>query len=329
MEEKGTNMPEEITTDALYRITGKSFADYLGYPSFPEYKRRTGYFIADLTNGRVGYTHLAERLRLAARQREYDAFAEKLLELMAPKEQKGDLYTIFLREHLLETYRNGETFLCVDGDCGEDSNTRRMLVSCELSEENGVVSALFLMNDISELYDPHSMARRYAEYDPLTKLLSRHAGDAYAKDYFNHHSDEPAALVLIEVDRFKEFNECNGYHTGDMVLRSIAEELRAFFGTESIISRNAGQEFLVLIKNRRSDEVRELVSKYSRAAHEVSYDGSTYAYTLSVGYCIYPEQGILYHDLARKADKAKYNVRLGGGNGFCRFESEMIELNNY
>ena len=114
-----------------------------------------------------------------------------------------------------------------------------------------------------------------------------------------------------------------------MVLKTIAEELRTFFGTESIISRNAGQEFLVLIKNRKTDEVREMVSKYSNAAHEMEFDGNTYTYTLSVGYCIYPEQGILYHDLARKADKAKYNVRLGGGNGFCRFESEMIDLNNY
>ncbi len=329
MEEKGLNTSEEISTEALYRITGKSFADYLGYPSFPEYKRRTGYFAADLTNGRVGYSHLAERLRLAARQSEYDVFAEKLLELMMPKEQKGDLYLIFLREHLLEAYRSGETFLCVDGDCGEEGNVRRMLVSCELWEENSVVSALFLMNDISELYDPHSMARRYAEYDPMTRLLSRHAGDAYAKDYFNHHSDEPAALVLIEIDRFKDFNDRYGYHVGDMALKAIAEELRAFFGTESIISRNAGQEFLVLIKNRRPEEVRELVSRYSGAAHEVEYDGSTCTYTLSIGYCIYPEQGILYHDLARKADKAKYNVRLGGGNGFCRFESEMIALNNY
>lgn len=321
--------PEEITTEALYRITGKSFADYLGYPSFPEYQRRTGYFRADLTNGKVGYSHLAERLRLAARESDYDAFVEKLLELMDPKEKSGELYTIFQRENLLQTYRDGETFLCVDGDCGEEGNTRRMLVSCELSEEDDIVSALFLMNDISELYDPHSLARRYAEYDPLTKLFSRHAGDAYAKDYFNHHSDEPAALVLIEVDRFKDFNECHGHHTGDMVLKTIAEELRTFFGTESIISRNAGQEFLVLIKNRKTDEVREMVSKYSNAAHEMEFDGNTYTYTLSVGYCIYPEQGILYHDLARKADKAKYNVRLGGGNGFCRFESEMIELNNY
>ncbi len=323
------NKTEEITTEELYRITGKSFADYLGYPSFPEYQRRAGYFYADLTNGKVGHSHLAERLRLAAHQSDYDVFAEKLLELMAPREKKGELFAIFQRENLLETYRDGETFLCVDGDCGEENNTRRMLVSCELSEENGVISALFLMNDISELYDPHSLARRYAEYDPLTKVFSRHAGDAYAKDYFNHHSDEPAALVLIEVDRFKDFNERFGYHTGDMVLKAIAEELRSFFGTDSIISRNAGQEFLVLVKNRKADEVRELVSRYSDAPHKMDFDGASYDYTLSVGYCIYPEQGILYHDLARKADKAKYNVRLGGGNGYCRFESEMIELNNY
>ncbi|MBQ6442010.1 MAG: GGDEF domain-containing protein [Lachnospiraceae bacterium] len=329
MEEKTLKKPEEITTESLYRITGKSFADYLGYPSFPEYQRRVSYFIANLTNGKVGHSHLGERLRTAARETEYDAFAEKLLELMAPKEKTGELCGIFRRADLLESYRNGETFLCADGDCGEEGNTKRMLVSCELSEEEEVVSALFLMNDISELYDPHSLARRYAEYDPLTKLFSRHAGDAYAKDYFNHHSDEPAALALIEVDRFKDFNERYGHHTGDMVLKTIAEELRSYFGMDSVISRNAGQEFLVLIKNRKPEEVRELVSKYSDATHEMEYDGAKYNYTLSIGYSIYPEQGILYFDLARKADKAKYNVRLGGGNGFCRFESEMIELNNY
>lgn len=317
-----------VSTGDLFQIAGKSFADYLGYPSFQEYCRRVSFFYADLTDNRILETHLAEAFHEVESADSYDEFCEELLKKLNPEEKRGRMMTLFRRSELISELRGGESFLSADGDCKIDGEQRRVLISCELSEQEGKERALFLLNDISDLYDPHSLARKYAEYDPLTKLFSRHAADAYAKEYFNLHPDDHAALVMIEVDRFKDFNDRYGHHVGDVVLKGIAREIEEHFG-DAVIGRNAGQEFLVLLKNRRENEAEETVRSFSEKEHSLTYEGETYTYGFSIGYCLYPEQGILYHDLARKADKAKYNVRLGGGGSYCRFEDEMLNLNNY
>lgn len=323
--------PELIQTEALYRIAGKSLADYLGYPSFSEYLRRTTYFYVNLTKDEVEERHLGELYARAADDTSgsFEALAKRMLEIVIPAEGEDVLRAFFDRGELLQIFASGESFASADGDCTTEGQFCRVQASCEMERRGEQIYGLFLINDISDLYDPHSLARKYAEYDPLTKLFSRHAADAYAKEYFNLHPDDPAALVLIEVDRFKDFNDRYGHNIGDLVLKGIARELEEHFGNDSIIGRNAGQEFLLLLKHTPAEEVEEAVKSFSEAPHRLDAEGESYDYTLSVGYSLYPSQGVLYHDLARKADKAKYNVRLGGGDSYCRFENEMLDLNNF
>lgn len=325
--------PDLITTEALYRIAGKSLADYLGYPSFAEYLRRTNYFSVNLTRNTVEELHLSEMFRTAGAKGEPDSYDELVgllfTDLTVEEESQG-LRAFFERERLLESFSAGEGFLSADGDCKVESQSCRIQASCEMTQdEKGQIFGLFLLNDISDLYDPHSLARKYAEYDPLTKLFSRHAADAYAKEYFSVRAEDHAAILLLEVDRFKDFNDRYGHHIGDLVLKAIARELEAHFGNETIIGRNAGQEFLLLLKDRSESEVEEAVKRFSTTEHVLEHEGERYPYTFSIGYCLYPSQGVLYHDLARKADKAKYNVRLGGGDSYCKFESDMMNLNNF
>lgn len=320
--------PDLITTEDMYRLAGRSLADYLGYPSFTEYLRRTNYFYAELTVGSVEEQHLGELFQSVGDEVEYDKLIEKLFTDLKPVEGSEGIRGFFDRNTLVQSFRSNEFFVSADGDCKLGEASCRLQASCELHGENGKVFGLFLINDISDLYDPHSLARKYAEYDPLTKLFSRHAADAYGKEYFSLHPDDHAAIVMVEVDRFKDFNDRYGHHIGDIVLKEIARELEEDF-PNAIIGRNAGQEFLVLLKDRSDKEVEEAVKSFSEKEHSLSHEGETYHYSFSVGYCLYPEQGILYHDLARKADKAKYNIRLGGGDNYCKFEDEMLTLNNF
>lgn len=318
--------PESRYMDAFLRIAGKSFADYLGFPSFWEYLERTCWFRANLTTGEIEEKHLTGVLFGAPgleEENSYDGFVEKLLS------EESELSGFFDKEKLVSIYNGGEDFACGDGDIETESGTIRILASCELDSEKGEVRGLFVLSDVSGLYDSHMLARKYAEYDPLTELLSRHAADVYGKEYLSTHPDEDAVMVLLEVDHFKDLNDMYGHHIGDIILKTIAKELTSFFGHEAIIARNGGQEFIVMLKDVDPEEAEERIQVFSEAEHHVESEGSTYPYTFSVGYCFYPTQGILYHDLARKADKAKYNIKLGGGNSCCKFASEMMELNNF
>ena len=318
--------PESMQAEAYIRIPGKSFADYLGFPSFWEYLERTSWFRANLSSGVIEEKHLTGALfgeKGLEEEDSYDAFIEKLI--------SGDpgLAGYFEKESLIGIYNGGEDFSCADGNVEMENGKMHILASCELTSEQGEVRGLFVLSDVSGLYDPYSMARRYAEYDPLTELLSRHAADVYGKEYLQTHPDEDAVVVLMEVDHFKDLNDRYGHHIGDIILKTIAKELTSFFGHEAIIGRNGGQEFIVMLKDVDPEEAEERIQVFAEADHQVESDGGIYPYTFSVGYCFYPSQGILYHDLARKADKAKFNIKLCGGNSCCKFESEMMELNNF
>lgn len=322
--------PETIEADVFLKMAGKSFADYLGFPSFWEYMERTSYFCANLSKGLVKERHLTGALFRAESENgevPYEEFVSKLF--TREKDSENHLLPFFERDHLIGLFNGGEEFTSADGDIVTENGSIRLLIGCEMSSEKGEVSAVFLLNDISGLYDPHSLARKYAEYDPLTQLYSRHAADKYGKEYLTTHPEEDAVMVLMEVDYFKDFNDRYGHHVGDLVLSAVAKELTSFFGHEAIIGRNGGQEFIVLLKDVDPEEAEERIQVFAEAEHQVECEGSYYPYTFSVGYCFYPTQGFLYHDLARKADKAKYNVKLGGGNSSCRFETSMMELNNF
>ena len=152
-----------------------------------------------------------------------------------------------------------------------------------------------------------------AEYDPLTETYNRTAADANIREYFKVHPDDKAAVVLIEIDDIKDINSKHGHHIGDVILKSAARLIERYLGIDSLIGRNSGAEFIILLKERDDTEVESVVTKISEARRIVEYDGQVYEYSFSIGYAIYPEQGILLHDLAAKAYSAMKKAEANGG----------------
>ena len=163
------------------------------------------------------------------------------------------------------------------------------------------------------------------QYDGLTELYNRNALDIYAQEYFKNNPDDKAAIVFIDIDYFKNFNESHGHHIGDAVLKSAAREIEHYLGRNSLIGRNGGDEFLIVLKGRDDEAAEAEIKRLYESPHKVSSSGKDYKYSYSIGYVTYPDQGILYHDLARKANRAMYQVKLNGRDGIVRFEPEMME----
>ena len=163
------------------------------------------------------------------------------------------------------------------------------------------------------------------QYDGLTELYNRNALDIYAQQYFRNEPDEPATVVFIDIDYFKDFNDANGHQIGDVVLKSAAREIEIYLGANSIMGRNGGDEFLIILKERTPEAAEQEITRLFNARHEIMLNGKTYEYSYSIGYVSYPEQGILYHDLARKANRAMYHVKLNGRAGMMHYEPEMLE----
>lgn len=318
----------KIQKDTLYKIAGKSYALYLGYPDFQKFLQKASYFLADLDNDTIEEYHFSDtmsKLFPADMPSCYEEFIGIILTPWTPQTQDKDIREFFDKDNLLMLFSAGESFISEDYTSTIDGKMQRKQVNCQLyKDESGRSLALFLSCDVTNIYDDSVKLLRRVEYDGLTGLYNRTAGDLKIIDYFRQYPQDSAAVVIIDLDFFKRFNDQFGHDVGDNVLRSAARNLEKYFGRDSIIVRNGGDEFLVLLKNRSASECDDEIHRFSLAAHTIDINGTTYRYTFSIGYALYPEQGREYHDLTMKADLAMYTIKMKHRNSCIKYHPHML-----
>lgn len=174
-------------------------------------------------------------------------------------------------------------------------------------------------NDIYEINTANeSMLRYQAEHDPLTGLINRGAFD-HLKKLFQLRP-VPLALLIVDVDKFKQVNDGYGHETGDLVLKKVAGLLEQEFRSTDYPARIGGDEFAVILTNMAEDQ-RAVIERKVKEMNEFltnPSDGLPQV-SLSVG-AAFSEMGFT-EDLYKKADLALYEVKEHGRCG-CRFYSE-------
>jgi len=158
-----------------------------------------------------------------------------------------------------------------------------------------------------------------AKYDELTGLLNRRTFTRRLEAEWRRRLrfGAPVSLLLIDVDRFKEYNDKHGHLIGDQVLVHVAKTLRANVRRVDMVARFGGEEFIVML-TRTNLETATAVGEKLRAAVEQA-DTSAYgvrAPTISVGVaCVMPKaDGIEPIELVDAADKALLRAKSGGRN---------------
>lgn len=177
-------------------------------------------------------------------------------------------------------------------------------------------------NDIYEVNMANEKMLRYqAEHDSLTGLMNRSAFDKMKQAF--HDCPNPVALLLLDVDNFKQINDGWGHDVGDRVLKEIARQLAENFRTPYCPFRIGGDEFAVIIPGITHEQEREIVDIIVDInAHLIAYSQDLSPVSLSAGVVISP-QGFS-DDLYKKADLALYDVKKNGRCG-CRFYGENVE----
>jgi two-component system, cell cycle response regulator len=122
------------------------------------------------------------------------------------------------------------------------------------------------------IFDLQQSLRFAATHDFLTSLLNRAEILASLKRELsrNQREDKPTAIILADLDHFKQVNDLLGHAAGDCVLKEVAQRLQSDLRTYDLAGRYGGEEFLLVLPNcnlvtatRRADEIRGLVSKHS------------------------------------------------------------------
>ena len=163
-----------------------------------------------------------------------------------------------------------------------------------------------------------------AEKDALTGLynkgatmqLIQNAIDDSKKDALN-------ALMIIDLDNFKEVNDLMGHAQGDQVLVDTAAALNDIFKGGDIVGRIGGDEFVVFMKNLNAISNADiLASKVVRNVnYSFDYEDRQIHVTCSVGVAIFPYHGTNYEDLFNKADKAVYTAKANGKSGYRIYDA--------
>jgi diguanylate cyclase (GGDEF)-like protein len=161
--------------------------------------------------------------------------------------------------------------------------------------------------------------QKLAAIDPLTNVYNRRFGLSRLHEEFVRSVKQNTALavLMIDIDHFKQVNDVYGHTVGDRVLRSIAASVRSQLREGDILIRLGGDEFMVvLLGASRSDalEVGEAIRRQVSEKH-IKYGEQLIQVTLSIGGASFPEVDVEYEkELVEAADQALYRVKESGRN---------------
>lgn len=153
--------------------------------------------------------------------------------------------------------------------------------------------------------------------DPLTGLWNRrYFLDTLRREKGRADSNElDFALISIDIDHFKKFNDHHGHDAGDLVLRRVSSELVETAGAAGIVCRVGGEELAVICPDLTEADAMDLAHKLQSAVKraEIVYQGEILpSVTFSAGVSTYPSDHSSIDDLMRNADNALYQAKRAG-----------------
>ena len=170
------------------------------------------------------------------------------------------------------------------------------------------------MQDVTEARRLEDQLRHMARHDPLTGVYNRHAlaeilvAEAARSRRYGH----PIGMLMVDVDRFKDFNDRFGHAAGDEILKGIAGLVMRCVRDSDIVVRYGGDEFLVLLVETDGQAVR--VKERIECAMALEFGDSRYGapVTVAIGAVHWsPETGESVSALLSRADKAMYAEKAG------------------
>ena len=178
-----------------------------------------------------------------------------------------------------------------------------------------------------ELSEALASVRQIATHDHLTGLSNRVLFNEelhHALARVERHR-RPAALFVLDLDRFKVINDTLGHQFGDRVLQETAKRLLGCVRESDILARLGGDEFVILLEEFGEDSnLTEIARKLlASIAGLDSIDGREIGLSVSIGICTAPTDGRDAKTLFANADIAMYRAKEIGRNNYCFYSSEI------
>lgn len=220
---------------------------------------------------------------------------------------------------------------------GEVWNRRRngeiypewLSITAVADEAGRIQNYVAVFSDITLKKQAEKAIHSLAFYDPLTELPNRRLlrdrlGQVLIASE-RHHTH--AAVLFIDLDRFKALNDSRGHDVGDQLLIEVARRLRASVRAKDTVARQGGDEFVVILADLSScldhamSQAAVIAEKIRAAVNEqVELGDFAYVGSPSIGVCLFAGGGTSVEELLKRADIAMYQAKNSGRNAVRFFE---------
>jgi two-component system cell cycle response regulator len=153
--------------------------------------------------------------------------------------------------------------------------------------------------------------RRMASLDILTGVYNRRYLVERANRFLADSANQPAWVVMLDLDHFKTINDHHGHATGDRVLTAIGALFRGFFREGDVIARSGGEEFVLLLRNRTRDECLDEMELLRQRIESLNPEGLPL--TASIGVASHGGEAS-FESIQEHADRAMYRAKELGRN---------------
>lgn len=185
-----------------------------------------------------------------------------------------------------------------------------------------------IVRDVSDTFQSKRDAEQMSRYDSLTGLSNRHRMTQQLGATLTafRASKRSCAMMLIDLDRFKQVNDTMGHPAGDELLKQVAGRLQRVVGDNVELGRIGGDEFQVIMPDQEDrGDLGELAERIIQMVSQpYSINGMRAVIGASVGIAVAPYDGIDQDELVKAADLALYSAK-GGGRGAFRFYSTDLK----
>lgn len=240
------------------------------------------------------------------------------------EEDKEPYLNFFNKDHLLCQYYQGNRSLRLEHRrLREDGSVCWTLGMVQIVTDpyTDTIKAFILIKDIDASKREALTLHELSQQDCLTGLLNR-AAAIRAIRHILTNSKGHHILIMLDIDQFKQLNDNYGHQFGDKALHRAASRLKSALRRDDIFGRLGGDEFIILLK-----DVSYSMDLYSRLENLCSLIGSALEPEVhisgSLGTAAYPEDGVIFEDLYKKADIALYHAKKHGRNQYSVYESGM------
>lgn len=185
-------------------------------------------------------------------------------------------------------------------------------------EQGELTHYVSIFNDVTDRVRHQEEFQHHVTHDPLTGLANRALlGDRIEQTVAHAvRSERKAAVLMIDLDRFKVINDSLGHHAGDALLREAAARLSNIIRSGDTLARVGGDEYVVVLAELgRNDEAKRIADEIIQALSEPYHLFGDEAFCgASVGISIAPDDGVVASALIKFAEVAMYTAKgLGGG----------------